>query len=57
MLVHLLIIPLRCPDTIDAVFSKLFELVAFDIFPTDEIYGAIFQLSKIYVKKIILKNI
>ena len=42
MIIHLLAVKLDCPDTTEILFSKLFEICAFDFIPTDNIYQSIF---------------
>ena len=45
MIVHLLAIELNCPDTTNILFSKLFEICAFDFAPTDDFYQNIFDFD------------
>ena len=45
LITHLMIIQLSYPPNVVLFFAGLFEFVTFDLLPTDDIYGAIFDLD------------
>lgn len=51
MLVHLMAINLNTPETMEIFFSMLFELVSFDMIPTDFIYEAWFAFENLPISE------